>query len=505
SPPRSACPSSCTWPSSPPGSAGPWPSPWSPMSAWASTWSGWAGSSGACQRTAPSVYARPAPSPTPLRWSAPTAWPAAAWSSPASSPPSPHRSRAPGPSRSRSSPCSARPSWRAERRAARSGSSRFLLRRLGTIAAGHRARSAPSDAGDRRRRPRVRSSSDEPGRPAPHRRDLHGHRRTRVEPRAAGVRAGRPARRRLHGADRLPAALGESAPGNRGARLAGAGCRALQGARRHHSGQHDRVFRHRPRGHLGLPRWRAPGDEALRRRPLALCSGLRLGRSKVRARRGGIGRPRSHLLPQRPSNPAASHGSARSSSAPCWRPPSDGCIVVPAGNGWTATRRALPLDLWRGTEGMQRDLTTFMRGAAIAVALTLAASKAIWAQSQNPSPMVETTRAHERLERVELSGVAGSVPGPEGRDVEIFVPSAFTARTPATLVIHFPGAAWLPERAVAGLGKNAVSAVVDLGGGGTRYDRAFSASHTFQRLVDDITRTVSELAGGTVRVDTVVL
>lgn len=264
-------------------------------------------------------------------------------------------------------------------------------------------------------------------------------------------------------------------------------------------------FRHRPRGHLGLPRWRAPGDEALRRRPLALCSGLRLGRSKVRARRGGIGRPRSHLLPQRPSNPAASHGSARSSSAPCWRPPSDGCIVVPAGNGWTATRRALPLDLWRGTEGMQRDLTTFMRGAAIAVALTLAASKAIWAQSQNPSPMVETTRAHERLERVELSGVSGSVPGPEGRDVEIFVPSAFTARTPATLVIHFHGAAWLPERAVAGLGKNAVSAVVDLGGGGTRYDRAFSASHTFQRLVDDITRTVSELAGGTVRVDTVVL
>ena len=154
---------------------------------------------------------------------------------------------------------------------------------------------------------------------------------------------------------------------------------------------------------------------------------------------------------------------------------------------------------------MQRDLTTFMRGAAIAVALTLAASKAIWAQSQNPSPMVETTRAHERLERVELSGVSGSVPGPEGRDVEIFVPSAFTARTPATLVIHFHGAAWLPERAVAGLGKNAVSAVVDLGGGGTRYDRAFSASHTFQRLVDDITRTVSELAGGTVRVDTVVL
>lgn len=145
---------------------------------------------------------------------------------------------------------------------------------------------------------------------------------------------------------------------------------------------------------------------------------------------------------------------------------------------------------------MQRDLTTFMRGAAIAVALTLAASKAIWAQSQNPSPMVETTRAHERLERVELSGVSGSVPGPEGRDVEIFVPSAFTARTPATLVIHFHGAAWLPERAVAGLGKNAVSAVVDLGGGGTRYDRAFSASHTFQRLVDDITRTVSELAGG---------
>lgn len=130
---------------------------------------------------------------------------------------------------------------------------------------------------------------------------------------------------------------------------------------------------------------------------------------------------------------------------------------------------------------------------------------AVAAQSQNPSPMVETTRAHERLEQVERSGVAASIPGPGERDVAVFVPSSFNARAPATLVIHFHGVAWIPEHAVAGVQANAVSAVVNLGAGSTTYDRAFSAPRALSHLVDSIARTVSRVAGSAVRIESVVL
>lgn len=146
-----------------------------------------------------------------------------------------------------------------------------------------------------------------------------------------------------------------------------------------------------------------------------------------------------------------------------------------------------------------------MRYPAFTLALTLLAPGGSAAQSQNPSPMVETTRAHQRLERAELSGVVRSITGPGNREIEIFVPSSFSGRFPATLVIHFHGAAWLPEQAVAALQANAVSAVVNLGAGSSGYDRAFSDPHVFPQLVDSIARTISQAAGETVRVGRVVL
>lgn len=152
-----------------------------------------------------------------------------------------------------------------------------------------------------------------------------------------------------------------------------------------------------------------------------------------------------------------------------------------------------------------RNVMLSVRRPALVLVLLLLAPGSSAAQNQNPSPMVEATRAHERLERVELSGLSLSVSGPGERAVEIFVPSSFSARASATLVIHFHGAAWIPEHAVAGVHKNAVSAVVNLGAGSMTYDRAFSANQVFPQLVDSIARAISRLAGGTVRFDTVVL
>ena len=140
-----------------------------------------------------------------------------------------------------------------------------------------------------------------------------------------------------------------------------------------------------------------------------------------------------------------------------------------------------------------------------ALLLALAAPTGSAAQSQNPSPMVETTRAHERLSRVELSGVADSIVGPGGRAVRILVPHRGTPQEAATLVIHFHGAGWIPEQSVADLHTHAVSAVVNLGAGSGVYDQAFSAPASFGELLDSIASYVSRSAGTRVDTDRIVL
>ena len=137
--------------------------------------------------------------------------------------------------------------------------------------------------------------------------------------------------------------------------------------------------------------------------------------------------------------------------------------------------------------------------------LMLMAPATSMAQSQNPSPMQETTRAHERLERLELRGVVDSLSGPGSAMTRIFVPDHDSTDDVATLVIHFHGAAWIAEQSVAALEADAVSAVVNVGAGSVTYDRAFSDPETFRQLVDSVARTVTERTGRMVRADQVVL
>src|SRR5512132_1147092 len=94
------------------------------------------------------------------------------------------------------------------------------------------------------------------------------------------------------------------------------------------------------------------------------------------------------------------------------------------------------------------------------------------AAAQNPSPMAETSRAHERLAVKELNGVKRSFVGPAGKPVEVLVPDRARTRDAIDLVVHFHGAAWLPEQAVAALDDHTVTAVVNLGVGSGAYHSA---------------------------------
>lgn len=124
---------------------------------------------------------------------------------------------------------------------------------------------------------------------------------------------------------------------------------------------------------------------------------------------------------------------------------------------------------------------------------------------QNPSPMVETTRAHERLAPRQIEGSVREVAGPGSRPVEVFIPEGIRASEPVMVVLHFHGAAWIPHQAVAALDRNAISAVSNLGTGSSVYDRTYADPATFSELLRSITDEVSVMLGAPVRVGSVVL
>jgi len=120
--------------------------------------------------------------------------------------------------------------------------------------------------------------------------------------------------------------------------------------------------------------------------------------------------------------------------------------------------------------------------------------------AQNPSPMVEETRAHQRLVQKTLPGTTRSFSGPAGKPVEVFVPDRARERDQVDLVIHFHGVAWIPEQSVAELGDRTVTAVVNLGAGSGTYDRAFADPTAFDSLLNGVTREVSAAAGRVERI-----
>jgi len=110
------------------------------------------------------------------------------------------------------------------------------------------------------------------------------------------------------------------------------------------------------------------------------------------------------------------------------------------------------------------------------------------AAAQNPSPMVEHTRRHERIEPRELAGVRRTFDGPLGKPVELFVPEGTKHARALNLVLYFHGSPFVPEYAVSELGRDHIAAVVNLAPGSGVYDRTFSDPAVFDSLLARIGR-----------------
>jgi hypothetical protein len=114
-----------------------------------------------------------------------------------------------------------------------------------------------------------------------------------------------------------------------------------------------------------------------------------------------------------------------------------------------------------------------MHRLLIACALFLCAARA--QRSQNPSPMVEHTRAHTRLKEV--------LPPGRREKLELgtlFIPSGMK---PTTVLFFFHGGTWLPELAGA---RNRMAVVsVQAGSGSATYARLFSEDDRFRTLLKE--------------------
>lgn len=102
-------------------------------------------------------------------------------------------------------------------------------------------------------------------------------------------------------------------------------------------------------------------------------------------------------------------------------------------------------------------------------------------QAQNPSPMVEHTRAHPRIAKDE----------PPGRREKLemgtlFVPAKLAGRERIPLLVFFHGGTWLPEVAAA---RNRLAVVsVQLGSGSGTYARPFADPSRFPKLIEEAER-----------------
>ncbi|MGQ0815683.1 MAG: hypothetical protein ACT4O1_14705 [Gemmatimonadota bacterium] len=132
----------------------------------------------------------------------------------------------------------------------------------------------------------------------------------------------------------------------------------------------------------------------------------------------------------------------------------------------------------------------------MALVLAFAAPPFLVAQNpptaaQNPSPMVERTRAHERIADAKPAGERQTFDGPLGKPVTLFVPTSARNAKTVRLVVHFHGSAFLPEHAIARAGKNYVVAGVQLGSGSGIYDVTFSERVVFDSLLANIARALA--------------
>lgn len=143
---------------------------------------------------------------------------------------------------------------------------------------------------------------------------------------------------------------------------------------------------------------------------------------------------------------------------------------------------------------------------ALSIGLLVCGAAACAAQTgQNPSPMVERTRLHQRVPAGAMAGMRDSIMLQDGKYIPLFIPASVRRADRLELIVHFHGAAFVSEYAAAQLAGNHIIATVQLGSGSGIYDRSFSDPLVFDSLLARITRSAARQLGRDVAFRSIVL
>lgn len=106
--------------------------------------------------------------------------------------------------------------------------------------------------------------------------------------------------------------------------------------------------------------------------------------------------------------------------------------------------------------------------------------------SQNPSPMVEFTRVHERITQKNFNGLDLVIKNLFTKPIEIYIPERSLHFNQYDLLIHFHGSSEIVKYAAEKYNGNIIAVDINLGAGSSRYYREFTDSSLFTNLMDSI-------------------
>ena len=120
---------------------------------------------------------------------------------------------------------------------------------------------------------------------------------------------------------------------------------------------------------------------------------------------------------------------------------------------------------------------------ALVVCGVLGCAKAPAPTPQVPSPMVEYSRPHERVDSTGIAGTHTVVTGLLSKPVDVFITAGTRADQPVTLLVHFMGGYAPVAHAVSALGPGYVLVFVYLGAGSGVYERPLRDTTVFPAIV----------------------
>lgn len=105
------------------------------------------------------------------------------------------------------------------------------------------------------------------------------------------------------------------------------------------------------------------------------------------------------------------------------------------------------------------------------------------AAAQNPSPMTDHTRAHERIQQQKYPGIEFKIFDVLVKPVEGFIPQKRQSAGKFALLLHFHGASFVVQHAAAQYKGALVAVTINLGSGSSVYGQAFEDSTRFPILL----------------------